>query len=59
MELMQKVNQIKDLEPGAKRIGIECLLTLAEKYRNMYLNNKDKLNQLIEMIFLQMIDISL
>ena len=56
-ELMHNVIKVKDLPASIKRMGTECLISLAERYPALYRQHKEKLTQLIEMIFYHMVEI--
>lgn len=56
-ELVQNIIKAKNIELGVKRMGVELLITFAERYAVCYRQNKEKLVGLIEMIFFYMIEI--
>lgn len=56
-ELMINVVKIQGLEETTKRMATEVLLSFADRYPAFYRQHKDRLNALIEMIFLHMIQI--
>lgn len=56
-ELMVNIIKIPGLDETVKRMATETLLSFAERYPAFYRQNKDRLNGLIEMIFLHMIQI--
>lgn len=54
-EMFNKVLVIKSLDSGPRKIIIETLITLAEKYPEIFKKSQDKIRELIELIFLQMV----
>jgi importin-5 len=57
-ELLQNVFKMPDLESGVKRMATEMLVDYAQKYPALFRKKKDILQNVIEMIFYHMVEIS-
>lgn len=55
--LLQNIFKINEIESGIKRMATEILVDFSEKSPALFRKNKEYLNNILEMLFVHMIDI--